>query len=102
MLLAIDSGNTNSVFAIFDDNGHIIGQWRASSKTKKTADELAIWLRQLMQISEIDHTQITSVVIASVVPVAYVSLSDDEPSGFAPPSRRMFQLVTLSAAFQSA
>lgn len=68
MLLAIDSGNTNSVFALFEDNGDIVGQWRASAKTKKTADELAIWLRQLMQISEIDHTQVTSVVIASVVP----------------------------------
>lgn len=68
MLLAIDSGNTNSVFAVFDDDGSIVGQWRASAKSTKTADELAIWLRQLMEISEIDHKDIDSVVIASVVP----------------------------------
>jgi len=68
MLLAIDSGNTNSVFAVFDDGGSIVGQWRASAKSSKTADELAIWLRQLMEISEIDHKLIDSVVIASVVP----------------------------------
>lgn len=68
MLLAIDSGNTNSVFAVFDDDGSIVGQWRASAKSTKTADELAIWLRQLMEISEINHKDIDSVVIASVVP----------------------------------
>lgn len=68
MLLAVDSGNTNTVFAVFNDNGELVNQWRASAKTAKTADELAIWLRQLMQIAEIDHSEITDVIIASVVP----------------------------------
>ena len=38
MLLAIDSGNTNTVFAVFNDDGVIVGQWRAAAKTAKTAD----------------------------------------------------------------
>ncbi len=44
MLLAIDSGNTNTVFAVFDTDGSLKGQWRAAAKTAKTADELAVWL----------------------------------------------------------
>ncbi len=68
MLLAIDSGNTNTVFAVFNDEGAIVGQWRAAAKTAKTADELAIWLRQLMELEGISRDDITEVIIATVVP----------------------------------
>lgn len=68
MLLAIDSGNTNTVFAVFNNEGDIIGQWRAAAKTAKTADELAVWLRQLMQLEDISRDDITKVIIATVVP----------------------------------
>ncbi len=68
MLLAIDSGNTNTVFAVFDDDGKIISQWRAAAKTAKTADEFAVWLGQLMQLENISRDDITEVIIATVVP----------------------------------
>jgi type III pantothenate kinase len=68
MLLAIDSGNTNTVFAIFDEDGNIVGQWRAAAKTAKTADELAVWLRQLMALENITRDNIDQVIIATVVP----------------------------------
>lgn len=68
MLLAIDSGNTNTVFAVFNDEGTVVGQWRAAAKTAKTADELAVWLRQLMQLEDITRDDITEVIIATVVP----------------------------------
>ncbi|MEX2312114.1 MAG: type III pantothenate kinase [Rhodospirillales bacterium] len=68
MLLAIDSGNTNTVFAIFDQDGSIVGQWRAAAKTAKTADELAVWLRQLMALENIPRDNIDQVIIATVVP----------------------------------
>lgn len=68
MLLAIDSGNTNTVFAIFDPDGNIVGQWRAAAKTAKTADELAVWLRQLMALENIPRDDINQVIIATVVP----------------------------------
>lgn len=68
MLLAIDSGNTNTVFAVFSEDGEIIGQWRASAKTARTADEFAVWLRQLMKLDKIDRKHIDQVIIASVVP----------------------------------
>ena len=68
MLLAIDSGNTNTVFAVFDTDGSLKGQWRAAAKTAKTADELAVWLRQLMALEHIDRNDIDQVIIATVVP----------------------------------
>ncbi len=68
MLLAIDSGNTNTVFAVFADDGAIVGQWRASAKTTRTADEIAVWLRQLMKLEKIDRKKIKAVIVASVVP----------------------------------
>lgn len=68
MLLAIDSGNTNTVFAVFDTDGTLKGQWRAAAKTAKTADELAVWLRQLMALENIDRSNIDQVIIATVVP----------------------------------
>jgi type III pantothenate kinase len=68
MLLAIDSGNTNTVFAIFDADGKIAAQWRAAAKTAKTADELAVWLRQLMALEDISRDDIDEVIIATVVP----------------------------------
>ena len=68
MLLAIDSGNTNTVFAIFNDEGAIISQWRAAAKTAKTADELAVWLSQLMKLENISRDDVTEVIIATVVP----------------------------------
>ena len=44
MLLAIDSGNTNIVFAVFGDDGTVMGEWRSSTDVNKTADEFGIWL----------------------------------------------------------
>ena len=36
MLLAIDSGNTNIVFAVFDDDGTVMGEWRSSTDVNKS------------------------------------------------------------------
>ena len=46
LLLAIDQGNTNTVFAIFRDS-LLVGQWRITANTERTADEYAVWLHQL-------------------------------------------------------
>jgi len=68
MLLAIDSGNTNTVFAVFSDDGDILGEWRSSSDAYRTADEFGVWLMQLMAISDIDRNAIDAAIIATVVP----------------------------------
>lgn len=74
MLLAIDSGNTNTVFAVFDEDGTVLGQWRASSTPERTADEHGVWLMQLLALADIERTSINSAIIATVVPSTLFAL----------------------------
>jgi len=67
MLLAIDAGNTNIVFAIFKDD-EIIGQWRVSSDSGRTADEYAVILKELLSLKDIEFAKINGVIISTVVP----------------------------------
>jgi type III pantothenate kinase len=73
MLLAIDSGNTNIVFAIYDGMTSL-GEWRASSDSKRTADEYGVWLSHLMEIEGLERAQVTDAIIATVVPETLFSL----------------------------
>ena len=69
MLLAVDVGNTNVVFAIFD--GDVMRtRWRIATDPRRTGDEYAVWLIQLMQIEGIGRDAITRVIVSSVVPRA--------------------------------
>ena len=74
MLLAIDSGNTNTVFAVFSTDGKIVSQWRASSDVDRTADEIGVWLDRLMILDNIDRAGITEAIIATVVPANLFNL----------------------------
>lgn len=67
MLLAIDCGNTNVVFAVYVE-GELRGQWRAATKTDRTADEYGVWLTQLLERDGIKPADITHAIVASVVP----------------------------------
>lgn len=73
MLLAIDAGNTNVVFAVFDGS-KIAGQWRISTDAKRTADEYGVWLTQVLEHAGIDCRKITGSILASVVPQAIFEL----------------------------
>ncbi|VIO80850.1 type III pantothenate kinase [Bradyrhizobium ivorense] len=73
MLLAIDQGNTNSVFAVHDGE-HWVAQWRSATATSRTADEYAVWLAQLMAMHKLDLGMLKACVIASVVPQAIFNL----------------------------
>lgn len=73
MLLAIDAGNTNIVFAVFDGDT-IMGQWRCSTTTERTSDELGVWLHHLFTLSDVPVDAITGAIIATVVPAAEFSL----------------------------
>ena len=73
MLLAIDVGNTNVVFALveYGEGGHTIRtRWRIATDPRRTADEYAVWLVQLMAIEGIDRSAVNDVMIGSVVPRA--------------------------------
>tara|TARA_R110002096_G_scaffold342687_3_gene535697 strand:+ start:15252 stop:16028 length:777 start_codon:yes stop_codon:yes gene_type:complete len=67
MLLAIDAGNTNIVFALHDGE-KIIQKWRISSADSRTADEYMVWLSQLLNFEKLDVSEITGAIIATVVP----------------------------------
>lgn len=73
MLLAIDAGNTNVVFAVYDGNDRR-GQWRAATKFPRTADDYAVWLTPLMAMRGLEAADVTDVIIASVVPPAMFDL----------------------------
>ena len=73
MLLAINSGNTNIVFAVFEGEERR-GEWRAATDAKRTADEYAVWLSQLMKLDFIETAEIDQAIIATVVPEALHSL----------------------------
>jgi len=67
VLLAIDCGNTNIVFALFD-NDTIRGEWRSATHADRTADEFGVWLSQVMDMSGLDRSMVDACIIASVVP----------------------------------
>jgi type III pantothenate kinase len=73
MLLAIDSGNTNVVFAVYNGD-RLHASWRAATNAKRTADEYAVWLTQLMALGELSCGDIGATIIANVVPEALFNL----------------------------
>jgi len=72
MFLAIDCGNTNTVFAIFNKDHHAI--WRCKTDASKTADEYASWLMPLLKHEGIDFQDMSSALVSSVVPDANFNL----------------------------
>lgn len=73
MLLAIEQGNTNTLFAIHDGEGWV-AQWRVATESTRTADEYAAWLYQLMQMQGLDFKSIDDCIISSVVPQSLFNL----------------------------
>ena len=73
MLLAIEQGNTNTLFAIHD-GAQWIAQWRVATESTRTADEYAAWLYQLMQMQGLDFKAISDCIISSVVPQSLFNL----------------------------
>ena len=67
MLLAIDSGNTNVVFGVFDGD-EFLKAFRCANDPKRTADEYIVWLKELMALNDLDVADVTGCIIGSVVP----------------------------------
>jgi type III pantothenate kinase len=73
MLLAIDSGNTNAVFAVYDGDT-LRASWRISTNPRRTADEYAIWLTQLLSLAGLKPSELDAAIIGNVVPDAMFNL----------------------------
>ena len=74
MLLVADVGNTNVVFAVFE-RGESRARWRIATDPRRTGDEYAVWLLQLLAIEGIAREAITQIIFGSVVPRAEHNLT---------------------------
>lgn len=73
MLIAIDAGNTNIVFALYDGQ-KVVQSWRCKTDAARTADEYASWLYPLFDAAGLRFDRIKSAIISSVVPDANFNL----------------------------
>lgn len=67
MLLAIDIGNTNTVFGVYE-SGKLVHSWRLSTERQRTVDEYGVLLRTLFSLENLDVGHVVAVIVASVVP----------------------------------
>ncbi|HEY7900846.1 MAG TPA: type III pantothenate kinase [Caulobacteraceae bacterium] len=86
MLLAIEQGNTNTLFAIHDGE-RWLAQWRAGTDPMRTADEYAVWLTQLLSLAGLAMKDLDACIVSSVVPQSLFSLRNL--------ARRYFQLEPM-------
>jgi len=73
MLLAIEQGNTNTLFAVHDGQTWI-AQWRSATESTRTADEYAVWLSQLFEMNGLSLKNLNGCIISSVVPQSIFNL----------------------------
>ena len=73
MLLVIDAGNTNVVFAVHDGT-RWRGRWRIATDSQRTSDEYAVWLVTLLGMAGLDRGQVSRAVMGTVVPAALYHL----------------------------
>jgi len=74
MLLAIEQGNTNTLFAVHDGKDWI-AQWRTATDSARTADEYAVWLSQLMALNDgLKLGDLDACIISTVVPQSLFNL----------------------------
>jgi type III pantothenate kinase len=75
MLLAVDAGNTNIVFALVEPGTREIrARWRIATDPRRTADEYAVWLSQLLTLEGYTRDDVTAVIVSTVVPRALHNL----------------------------
>lgn len=73
MLLAIEQGNTNTLFAVHNGE-HWIAEWRTATDTMRTADEYAVWLHQLLEMHGLRLADLDACIVSSVVPQSIFNL----------------------------
>lgn len=73
MLLAIEQGNTNTVFAVHDGQDWI-AQWRTATDSTRTADEYAVWLSQFLNMQGLALKVLDACIISTVVPQSLFNL----------------------------
>lgn len=67
MLLVIDVGNTNTVLGLYRGD-ELVRDWRLTTSKSRTVDEYAMVIHELFVLSQLHFTDISAVIISSVVP----------------------------------
>ena len=75
LLLCIDGGNTNVVFALFE-NDKILSQWRMNTSIRTTADEYGVWLTNLLSLNGFNMDEVKATAITNVVPAISYHLKE--------------------------
>ena len=75
MLLAIDIGNTNVTLGVFDKEA-LRATWAIATDIKKTADEYAVFLMNLLPRDGLDIKDVDQISIACVVPPLLSTIED--------------------------
>ena len=65
MLLAVDAGNTQTVFGVFRD-GELSEHWRVATEAQRTGDELGALVGRFVDLSAVDGVCLSSTVPALV------------------------------------
>jgi type III pantothenate kinase len=79
MLLAVEVGNTNVKFGLFEREGAAAGTlvhtWRSVTNHQQTGDDLAALVDSMLRVNNVVRSSVKRVVVASVVPPLYRALS---------------------------
>ena len=67
LLLALDVGNTNTVVGLFEGE-KLRTHWRLTTHAERTADEVGMWLHQLLRWEKVGPEDLADVAVSSVVP----------------------------------
>ena len=67
LLLALDVGNTNTVVGLFEGD-QLRTHWRLTTHAERTADEVGMWIHQLLRWDQVRVDDLTDVAVSSVVP----------------------------------
>ena len=69
MLLTLDVGNSNTVLGLYRLNSdELVTSWRISTLRAQTVDEYGVLLLNLFSMRKIEATEVSSIIISSVVP----------------------------------
>jgi type III pantothenate kinase len=73
MLLALDVGNSNTVFCLFApatgaEPARMVADWRVTTPHKQTADELGVLFQALFSMRGLKAEIVTGIAVSSVVP----------------------------------
>lgn len=76
MLLAIDTGNTQTLIGLFDGT-ELVDHWRIATVASRTSDELALMIQQFLGFHGFAaDAQVTAIAIASGVPTVTAALRE--------------------------